>query len=133
MSPVLFLTFIEPLSRWLLPEGTGFQYGCLNKSLHTNATGAAGTSFTGVCLQLMSCRGQHAPGTYGTYTCLNIARSPWVLVLVASAACRSSSCSFGPAAFLHPCVLLRYFYDLFSPALASLMFVDWHVASPCVC
>ena len=54
---------------------------------------------------------------------LNIARSPWVQVLAASAACNFSCCSCSPAAFMYTGVLLRYFYDLFLLALACLMFL----------
>ncbi len=95
------------------------------------ATGAARTSFTGACLRSLSrsaCRDQHASGSCGTYTYLNMARSPWVQSFAASAACSSCCCSWSPAAFLYTCILLRYFYDLLL-ALACLMFFDWHVVT----
>ena len=78
--------------------------------------GCAGRNWrctTGACLRSIPCRDQHAPGSCGTYTCLNIARSPWVQIFAANAACSSSCCSCGPAAFLYTCVLLRYVYDQF--------------------
>jgi len=41
LSPLLFLTFIEPLLRWLQSGGRGYKDGCLSKSLHADHTTSA--------------------------------------------------------------------------------------------
>ena len=38
LSTLPFLTFIEPLLRWLQSGGRGYIYGCLSKSLHADHT-----------------------------------------------------------------------------------------------
>ena len=41
LSPLLFLTYIEPLLRWLQSGGRGYKFGCLSKSMHADHTTSA--------------------------------------------------------------------------------------------